>query len=161
MESIWRDETLVESWLPIQGYEEYQISDFGRVKSQDGRILKPYRGDTYLQLGLWKNGAVKNKLIHRLVALAFLPNPENKPEVNHLNEIKHDNYLQNLEWETRSKQTLWSPPPVGASGERHIRMNESGTYSVFIRRNRKIVFYKSFALLEDARKARDKFLKSL
>ena len=160
MEPIWRDETLVESWLPIQGYEEYQVSDFGRVK-RGGKILKPWRGNRYLQVALSNNGAVKNKLIHRLVALAFLPNPENKPTVNHLNEIKHDNRLENLEWETRSGQNIWSPAPVGALGHRHIRMNESGTYRVYITRNIKAVFDKSFALLEDARKARDEFLKSL
>ena len=160
MESIWRDESIIESWLPIQGYEEYQVSDFGRVK-RGGRILEPYRGNRYLQVGLWKNGVEKTKLIHRLVALAFLPNPESKPTVNHLNEIKHDNRLENLDWETRSKQILWSPPPVGASGHRYIRMNESGTYSVHIRRNNKEIYYKSFALLEEAKKARDEFLKSL
>lgn len=163
MEPIWRDETLVESWLPIPGYKEYQVSDFGRVKGKDERILEPWRGDRYLKVSLSNNGAVKKNLIHRLVALAFLPNPENKPTINHLNEIKHDNHLENLEWETRSKQKLWSPAPVGISGYRHIRKNESGTYRVYITRNnsKKAVFDKSFALLEEARKARDEFLKSL
>lgn len=161
MEPIWRDETLVESWLPIPGYEKYQVSDFGRVKGQDGRILEPWLNKNYRVVGLSKNGVKKNKEIHRLVALAFLPNPDNKPTVNHLNQIPYDNYLQNLEWETYSGQNIWSPPPVGASGERHIVINESGTYKVYIFRNKKAVFNKSFAFLEDARKARDEFLKSL
>ena len=160
MESIWRDETLVESWLPIEGFEKYQVSDFGRVK-KNGWILEPWLNKGYLQIGLWKNRVKKNKEIHRLVALAFLPNPESKPTVNHLNEIPYDNYLQNLVWATQSEQSLWSPRAGDASIIRNITLTKYNTYKVRICRNKKDIYCESFAFLEDARKARDEFLKSL
>jgi hypothetical protein len=160
MEPIWRDETLIESWLPIEGFEEYQVSDFGRVK-RDGMLLIPWLNKNYKIVGLWKNGVKINKEIHRILALAFLPNPENKPTVNHLNEITYDNCLENLVWATQSEQSLWSPRSGDASVIRNIVFTKHNTYRVRICRNKKEMYSKSFALLEDARKARDEFLKSL
>ena len=54
--------------------------------------------DGYLKIGLCKNGKVKYYLVHRLVAQAFIPNPQNKSEVNHIDEDKENNYVENLEW---------------------------------------------------------------
>lgn len=96
MEEIWRD---------IEGYEGlYQISNKGRVKRLLGpseRILRPgLSGSGYLKVVLCKNGLVKHIKIHRLVANAFIPNPENKPQVNHKDENKKNNFVENLEWAT-------------------------------------------------------------
>lgn len=96
-----------EIWLPVKGYEElYAVSNLGRVKSlkfDKEKILKPAkRKDGYLQVVLCKNGKMKHFLIHRLVAEAFLPNPEGLPEVNHLNENKSNNVVSNIEWCSRS-----------------------------------------------------------
>ena len=96
----------MEEWKDIEGYEGlYQVSTLGRVRSLYGhggvsvRILKPYiRKTGYLDVGLFKNGAYSYKLIHRLVAQAFVPNPENKPVVNHKDEDKTNNQVENLEW---------------------------------------------------------------
>lgn len=94
-----------ELWANTGGdiYEsDYQISTFGRVKStKDGheRILKPFVDkDGYLNIAFSKNRHVKKFKIHRLVALAFIPNPNNKPQVNHVFGNKMDNYVDNLEW---------------------------------------------------------------
>ena len=92
-----------EIWNNIEGYEGlYQISNQGRVKSlKQGkeRILKPANnGKGYLQVQLYKNGEKKMCLIHRLVALTFIPNPQNLPQVNHKTEDKTDNRVENLEW---------------------------------------------------------------
>ena len=92
-----------EIWCPIKGYEGlYEVSDKGRVrslKSGKERILKPLRITCgYLQVQLWKNGKQKMYLIHRLVAQAFIPNPDNLPEVNHKDEDKENNSVKNLEW---------------------------------------------------------------
>lgn len=98
MEEIWKD---------IVGYEGlYQVSNLGRVKSRGsdkwhkGRMLKPMfdgKGN-YLFVGLHKNGKTKQRNIHRLVAEAFIINPNNLPCVNHINEVKTDNKVTNLEW---------------------------------------------------------------
>lgn len=97
MEEIWKD---------IKDYEGlYQVSSFGRVKSfYTNRILKGSEDSWgYLQVKLYKNGIKSNKKMHRLVAQSFIPNPENKPEVNHIDENKTNNKLSNLEWSTAKK----------------------------------------------------------
>lgn len=99
-----------EIWKDIIGYEGlYQVSSLGRVRSLDrydsrncfweGRILKLYtRKGGYLFVQLHLNGKGKNYLVHRLVAIAFIPNPDNLPEVNHLDEDKTNNRVENLEF---------------------------------------------------------------
>lgn len=96
-----------EIWKPTQ-YEGYEISNLGRVKSYkvdkvNGKIMKPYH-DTkgYLQIDLSLDGRKRENrvhlLIHRLVAIAFLENPNNYPQVNHKDENKENNCVDNLEW---------------------------------------------------------------
>lgn len=92
----------------INGYNgEYQIDIYGNVwsfKKSKEIILKPQRmKNGYRTIGLKKNGIGKTFLIHRLVAIAFIDNPENKPEVNHINGNKNDNTVSNLEWVTHSE----------------------------------------------------------
>ena len=88
----------IEEFRDIPGYEGmYEVSNLGRVR-RDGKILKPLKDSGYLQVHLSKNGIAKKVLIHRLVALAFLPNPQNLPCINHKDEDKTNNYVNNLEW---------------------------------------------------------------
>ena len=94
-----------EVWRPVKGYEGlYEVSNYGRVKSlkrntAHERIKSPIKDrDGYLIVCFNKNGKQSNKRIHRLVAEAFIPNPNNLPQVNHKNEIKTDNCVENLEW---------------------------------------------------------------
>ena len=97
-----------EVWKPIKDYEGlYEISNLGRVKSLNykrtgkEKILKnTVCNDGYLKVGLTKNGKDKVFRIHRLVAEAFIPNPENKPYVDHINTIREDNRVENLRWAT-------------------------------------------------------------
>ena len=94
-----------EVWKDIQGYEgKYQVSNLGNVKSvnyhrtKKERILTPHKISGYLIVKLYKNGIQKNFLIHRLVSQAFIENPENLPEVNHIDENKLNNRVDNLEF---------------------------------------------------------------
>lgn len=85
----------------VIGYEGlYQVTSCGKVWSyRSKKFLKPRRKKNgYLQVNLCKDGKQKNYLIHRLVAEAYLPNPNNLPCVNHKDENKENNALQNLEW---------------------------------------------------------------
>lgn len=96
----------MEQWKEIAGYEDlYEVSDKGMVKSLNynhtgkERILKPYKnGNGYLQVILRKDGHRKQPLVHRLVADAFIPNPNNLETVNHKDEVKTNNAATNLEW---------------------------------------------------------------
>jgi len=99
----------MEVWKQIKGYEgRYLVSNYGRIKSMPNkswsteRILKPVN-QTYSFIDLCKDGKVKKLTIHRIVANAFIDNPLNKPDVNHINGNKHDNRLENLEWVTKSE----------------------------------------------------------
>ena len=105
-----------ERWMDIKGYEGlYRVSNFGRVLSvsktfktgKNHSIVRTYP-DTimspsktkkgYLRVNLFKEGRLKAFQVHRLVAEAFIPNPNNYPEVNHINEVKDCNIVENLEW---------------------------------------------------------------
>ena len=93
-----------EEWKPIPGYEGlYEVSNYGRVRSfkwsSNGKILSPGKdGSGYLFVTLCKDGKTKLRRMHRLVAEAFIPNPNNLPLVNHKDECKKNNYFGNLEW---------------------------------------------------------------
>ena len=104
---------MTEIWLPIEGYENlYEVSNLGRVRSLErtvirkngvklkvsGKILKPRVNKGYLFVTLCKNGIGRNCYLHRLVSTAFIPNPNNLPQVNHLSEDKLNNSVENLEW---------------------------------------------------------------
>lgn len=103
-----------EEWKSIKGYEGlYEISSYGRVKSlsykyKNGKVREeiirvPSITHGYEFLKLNKNGESKNYKIHRLVAEAFVPNPENKPEVDHIDTNKRNNMVENLRWVTRQE----------------------------------------------------------
>lgn len=112
-----------EIWKSIEGYEgQYIVSNIGNVRSVDryvntyhgprvclGQALKTYLGrDGYLRVALSKNMKHRRILVHRLVAKAFITNPQNKPQVNHKDGIKTNNQTWNLEWVTPSENQLHS-----------------------------------------------------
>ena len=119
-----------EIWKPINGYEgKYEVSSFGRARSLDryqqrtdyrsgkryqtfkaGKILKPIKCNSgYMRVSIIEDATHRGmKLLHRMVAEAFIPNPDNLPEVNHKNEDKTDNRVENLEWCDHSYNTTYN-----------------------------------------------------
>ena len=110
-----------EVWKDIKGYENlYQVSNYGNVKSLDRyiknkngkmqfyneKILRPNDSKGYLKVTLSKNNRQRTFRIHVLVAKTFISNPENKPEVNHKDGNKHNNHIDNLEWNTRRENEI-------------------------------------------------------
>ena len=122
-----------EIWRPIVGYEGlYEVSSYGRVRSLDryvkcdyekyrlhkGKVLSPGKDkDGYLSVVLSCNGKHKKIAVHRLVAQAFIPNPDNLPQVNHRDENPSNDNVDNLEWCT-AKYNL-------SYGTRNIRIKET------------------------------------
>lgn len=114
-----------EIWKDIKEYEGlYQVSSYGRIrriekeitvvtphkgtftKTYKGRILKPSIRGMYYGVDLSKASKIKRKHIHRIVAETFIPNPYNKPEVNHIDGNKLNNNVENLEWVTKSENAI-------------------------------------------------------
>ena len=120
---------MIEEWRPIEGYEGlYEVSNTGQVRSLDrydnrncfrkGKVLSPIKDtDDYLKVNLYCNGKNKKCLVHRLVALTFIPNPDGLPQVNHKDEDKTNNSVDNLEWCTEKYNCNY--------GSRNIRRRET------------------------------------
>lgn len=121
-----------EIWRDIKDYPNYMISNWGNVKSLnyintgEEKILKQIKNSKgYLQVGLNKNGKCKRYLIHRLVAEAFLPNPDNKPCIDHINANKTDNRVENLRWCTY-KENMNNPLTIDKISKPIIQFSKSG-----------------------------------
>jgi len=106
IESLLNDEIHKWKYVEFEGHQtEYMISDDGRLVSlRMCRLMHPAKGsDGYLATVIRVNGEKRNVAIHRLVALAFIPNPEHKEQVNHINGDKNNNSVSNLEWVTHEE----------------------------------------------------------
>lgn len=98
---------LNEIWKEILEFPNYEVSNLGRIRNKKtGLIRKQHKGKTcigYWNIMLWSKNKSKNCLVHRLVANAFIPNPLNKPQVNHIDGNRENNCVTNLEWVTVSE----------------------------------------------------------
>ena len=139
-----------ERWKPVVGYEkQYRVSSLSRVKSIDRKrklILSPGLNKRYLFVSLTKNKKHKPKRIHRLVAEAFIPNPQKYRIVNHKNGIKTDNRIENLEWCTYSEN-------LTHAYKNNLRFNKKAILQLDLKDN----YIKEHSSLSDASKSIDKY----
>lgn len=125
----------MEVWKNIDGYENYQVSNLGNIKSLNynhtgvDRIMKPSIIRGYCQVQLFQDRIVSRKYVHRLVAQAFIPNPENKPEIDHINTIRTDNRVENLQWATPKENQNNPLTKIKMSGENHCQYGKKGILS--------------------------------
>lgn len=115
---------MIEEWKTIYYALNYDVSNYGKVRqNKKNKILKPFinnqNGYVYIMIRA-NNGKYINKRIHRLVAEAFIPNPNNLPMVNHKDFNRANNRLDNLEWVNGSQNNLWSSERISKSAKNKI-----------------------------------------
>ena len=144
-----------EVWLDIPQYEGlYQVSNLGKVRNKKGKVLKAYLTRSYERVSLYNKEGRHCFLVHRLVASVFVPNPERKPDVNHINGCKTDNNVSNLEWVTPSENMIHAHrnnlrPIVNTQGEKNGFSKLSQIEAIEIKRlgRQKILSLKEIACL--------------
>ena len=154
-----------EEFKPVNGFDNYLVSNFGNVKnSKTNRILKP--GDDkkgYKVINLYQNGKYKTFKVHRLVGIAFLENPDNKPMIDHIDENKANNNVKNLRWATSSdnlvNQGKYKNNQSGFKGV--LFYKPSNKYKAYIRINGKEKHLGYFKSAEEASRAYDAKAKEL
>jgi hypothetical protein len=132
-----------EEWKIITDFPNYEVSNTGNVRVKETKyIMKPFKNEAgYLRVSL-SNETIKKKkfYIQRLVAIEFLPNVENKPTVNHINNIRNDNRLCNLEWSTMSEQNKHK---YNTNKKLDKRINIKSIWRIDVNTNEKIEKYES------------------
>ncbi len=147
-----------EEFRKIQGYDNYSVSNFGNVRNDNTRKLLKNRKCTneYYYITLCHESKAKNHLIHRLVAIAFIPNPENKKCVDHIDNNIFNNNVLNLRWATQQQNTrnskLNSNNTSGVKGVSWDKKSKKWFAQIKINRiNKRIGYFDNF---EDAKQAR-------
>jgi hypothetical protein len=140
--------------MEIQGYNKYLIYETGDVfNNKFNRFLKPSKNKYgYLQINLSKNNKPKMFLVHRLVALHYIPNPDNKLEVNHIDGDKCNNCIENLEWTTTMENcnAFKKTPKTNTSGIKNISYHKQSNRWVYRKRIYGKLNQKYFKTFEEA-----------
>ena len=101
-----------EIWKTIEEFPNYEVSNMGQIRNKTtGHIRKPRVHRGYCDINIMKNNTRIYRRVHRLVAIAFIPNPDNLPEINHINEDRTDNRVENLEWCDRTYNNNYGNHP--------------------------------------------------
>ena len=152
----------------IEGFSRYVIYENGDVISiESGILLKPWKHNQgYKIIDLINdNGEKKHMRLHRLLGLTFIPNPLNKPCIDHIDENKTNNHLSNLRWATHAenRQNIKQPNKNNKLNEKYISIiNKKGyKYYRFVKELNKKNHEKLFKTLEEAKKYRDEFISNL
>jgi hypothetical protein len=150
----------MEEWKSIPGFETYEASTLGNIRNKDGHlmsVIETEKGYYKVNLRDFDNNSKKlQRLVSRLVAITFIPNPENKPEVDHIDRNPKNNTVKNLRWVTRTEQMLNTND---RTEHRNIyEIPRKKCYMVQIKRYGEVVKREYLETLEDAIICRDEFL---
>ena len=153
----------MEEFKKIQEYENYEISNFGNVRNiNTGKILKNRKNrDGYCLVDLYKNGIKQTLIIHRLVGFAFIPNPENLPCIDHIDQNKANNSIPNLRWISKSNNNRNITKRQNTSSKYMgvCFYKTRGKYKATIRFDNKVKHIGLYEKEEDAAHAFDNFVK--
>ena len=131
----------------VKGFERYTISDSGIVFNLETKhTLVPKNNNGYKQVNLCYNGLRKTFNVHRLVAIAFIDNPNNKPCVNHKNGIRHDNNSENLEWVTYKENAVHAYKYLTNHDNKGIKLNKFDVVRIRSMYVPKVVTHKKISL---------------
>ena len=146
-------------FVSIVGHPNYAVNILGEVKNvTKGRILKPMLNRGYLSVTLYTNNKQTFHNIHRLIALHFIPNPENKPCIDHINRIRTDNRIENLRWETNAENNQnKSIHKNNKLKEQHISIHLK-KYFMFKKIINGVTYRKLFKTLDEATEYRNNYL---
>jgi hypothetical protein len=155
----------MEEYKIIEGFENYSVSNYGNVKNnKTGKNFKLCLDTNgYYKVDLYKNGDYRRIVVHRLVAMAFIPNPENKPQVDHIDNIRTNNNVNNLRWVSNSENNQNKGIYMNnTSGVKGVNFNKrKNKWRAYIHHNGKNYHLGYFENLEDAAKARQTKAKEL
>jgi len=153
----------MEGFVDIIDYEKlYKINNEGKIWSEiKKKMLKPrIHSHGYLRVCLCKENTIKDFYIHRLVAQHFIPNPENFFIIDHIDNNKKNNLMNNLRWTTSSENNRnIKVKKLASTNERNISITRNNTFQVRFKSNHVYVINKIFKTIEEAINARDNFKK--
>ena len=157
----------MEEFVDIPGYEGYKANRLGQVMGKCGKIMSPQTiTDGYKRVQLKLPDGPKSMLVHRLIALTFIPNPDNKLYIDHIDKNTSNNCVDNLRWVTQSENCLNKYHRSSNTGEHLIsfvqpKPTHTPAYYCSIKRDGIKIFSKKFKTLPEAITARDEVLSKL
>jgi hypothetical protein len=145
----------MEEWKDVAGYEGlYRVSTMGRIQGPRKMLRPGADGGGYLAVNLCKNRSQILTKVHRIVAIAFIPNPNKKPEVDHINRDRTDNRVENLQWSTKRENMLNTHRHDGQQyGIYWVKLRS--IYEVKFRVNKQMRHYGWHTTIEEATRVRD------
>ena len=147
---------MIEEWRIISEFPNYEVSNLGQVRRKN-RVLKQHKWEGYCKVKLSKDGIAYTKQVHRLVAEAFIPKLDDKPEIDHIDRVRDNNCVTNLRWADHTEQAY---NRNFVKENHHIHLQKNGTYQIRVIINKQSIS-QTVRNYQEALKLRDEILTSL
>lgn len=146
-----------EIWKDVEGFEDYEVSTFGKIVSKNYKRKKGFKkelaltnnGHDYLNVKLPSVEGQKTFYIHRLIAIAFIPNPKNKPSINHIDGDKSNNNVDNLEWATYAENQFHSYNVLGKKSPNFGKRGYEMANSIQVKKIQDDGMYKTYGSITE------------